>query len=123
VPQKKSSSPSVKHSDSVIPEVIEQYSPVNKAAESDQALSPLFTTTQSPRDRFFMEAVAGAAGAAVRAALLYRSSQSGGGDEEISEADIAQATAAAAAAAAAATMSTMMNRNSKSPLKTSSVET
>ena len=132
VPPKSSSSPSVKNSDSVIPEFIEHYSPaqhnsLNKAAESDHAVkstsSPLFTTTQSPRDRFFMEAVAGAAGAAVRAALLYRSSQVGGGEEEISEADIAQATAAAAAAAAAATMSTMMNRNSNSPLKSSSVET
>jgi hypothetical protein len=61
VPPKSSSSPSVKNSDSVIPEVIEHYSPaqhtsLNKAAESDHAVkstsSPLFTTTQSPRDRF-----------------------------------------------------------------------
>jgi hypothetical protein len=119
-------------SSSVIPEFIESNSPtrqnpLNNSSITSSSLSP-FVNTQSPsqaqeRDRFFMEAVAGAASAAVRAALLYRSSQ-GGENEIISETEIAQATAAAAAAAAAATMSTMMSSkksaNTNSPLVSSS---
>jgi hypothetical protein len=102
-------------------DVINKASPKMMQQQQQQLVSssPLSQSQVQDRDRFFMEAVAGAASAAVRAALLYRSSQSvSQGEEEISETDIAQATAAAAAAAAAATMSTMMNRNT-SPVKSS----